>query len=70
MNQGFFAQPAVIVAMMVLATAMGPGLTGWLIDIGVSYPAQIAAMGVYCILSAVVMTVVSRKAAGRNELPT
>ncbi|MAZ84242.1 MAG: MFS transporter [Rhizobiales bacterium] len=61
---------AVIVAMMVLATAMGPGLTGWLIDIGVSYPAQIAAMGVYCILSAVVMTVVSRKAAGRNELPT
>lgn len=61
---------AVIVAMMVLATAMGPGLTGWLIDIGVSYPAQIAAMGVYCILSAVVMTIVSRKAAGRNELPT
>ena len=61
---------AVIVAMMVLATAMGPGLTGWLIDIGVSYPAQIAAMGVYCILSAVGMTVVSRKAAGRNELPT
>ncbi|TDH36027.1 MFS transporter [Pseudohoeflea suaedae] len=58
---------AVIVAMMVLATAMGPGLTGWLIDIGVSYPAQIAAMGAYCILSAVVMTIVSRKAAGRNE---
>ncbi|MAY63037.1 MAG: MFS transporter [Rhizobiales bacterium] len=59
---------AVIVAMMVLATAMGPGLTGWLIDIGVSYPAQIAAMGIYCIFSAAVMTVVSRKAAGRNAL--
>ena len=57
---------AVIVAMMVLATAMGPGLTGWLIDQGVSYPGQIAAMGVYCILSAVVMTVVSRMAAGRE----
>lgn len=59
---------AVIVAMMVLATAMGPGLTGWLIDRGVSYPGQIAAMGVYCILSALVMTIVSRKAAGRNAL--
>lgn len=59
---------AVIVAMMVLATAMGPGLTGWLIDIGVSYPAQIAAMGVYCIFSAAVMTIVSRRAAGRNAL--
>jgi MFS family permease len=59
---------AVIVAMMVLATAMGPGLTGWLIDRGVSYPGQIAAMGVYCILAAVVMTIVSRKAAGRNAV--
>jgi hypothetical protein len=31
---------------MVFATAMGPGLTGALIDAGISYPGQIAAMGV------------------------
>jgi MFS family permease len=38
---------SLIVAFMVFATAMGPGLTGALIDAGISYPGQIAAMGVY-----------------------
>ncbi len=54
-----------IVAVMVLATALGPGLTGYLIDIGVSYPLQIAAMGVYCIGAATLMLAVSRRLAAR-----
>ncbi|MBC7283051.1 MFS transporter [Hoeflea sp.] len=53
---------SLIVAFMVFATAMGPGLTGALIDWGVSYPGQIAAMGVYCVVMIGIMTLVSRRA--------
>jgi len=58
---------AVIVAMMVFATAVGPGLTGALIDLGVSYPLQIVAMGVYCAGVAVVMTGASRRLLARRR---
>ncbi len=51
---------ALTTALMVFATAMGPGLTGFLIDLGVSYPLQIAAMGAYCFLACVLMVAVSR----------
>lgn len=57
---------SLIVAFMVFATAMGPGLTGAMIDAGVSYPGQIAAMGVYSALVTGVMILVSRKALGRR----
>jgi MFS family permease len=60
---------ALTVAIMVFATAMGPGLTGYLIDRGVSYPAQIIAMGIYCLLISFVMLYVSRRARGRTVLP-
>ena len=50
-----------IVAFMVFATAVGPGLTGALIDFGVPYPAQILAMGVYCLAASVVLFTVSRQ---------
>ncbi|WP_309084485.1 MFS transporter [Chelativorans sp.] len=52
---------ALIVAILVFATAMGPGLTGYLIDIGISYPLQIAAMGLYCVGAAFLMLLVSRR---------
>lgn len=58
---------AVVVAMMVFMTAMGPGLTGGLIDLGVSYPGQIVAMGVYCLLAAFVMRAVSIALMRRRE---
>lgn len=58
---------SVIVAFMVFATAMGPGLTGFLIDLGVPYPAQIMAMGLYCIAAAVMLTLVSRRLAARTR---
>jgi len=51
---------AVVVAMMVFGTAAGPGLTGWLIDHGVSYPKQITAMGIYCLCACALMIFVSK----------
>ena len=58
---------SLIVAFGVFATAMGPGLTGWLIDAGVPYSGQIAAMGVYCVVVCAVMILVSRKALARKR---
>jgi hypothetical protein len=52
-------------AVMVFATAIGPGLTGFLIDRGVYYPAQIAAMGLYCFTMCFLMLATSRRIAAR-----
>lgn len=52
---------AMIVAVMVFSTAAGPGLTGFLIDAGVSYPAQIAAMGFYSLGAGILMVFVARR---------
>ena len=60
---------ALIVAILVFGTAAGPGLTGWLIDLGVDYPLQIAAMGFYCFGAAVLLLYVSRRLAARGALP-
>jgi MFS family permease len=61
---------ALTVAIMVFATAMGPGLTGFLIDRGVSYPGQIFAMGLYCLAGAATMLMVSRRLKARAALPS
>ncbi|MEL6788975.1 MAG: MFS transporter [Pseudomonadota bacterium] len=52
---------ALIVSAIVLATAVGPGLTGALIDRGISLPDQIASMAVYCFAISAVMVVVSQR---------
>ena len=52
---------AVTVAIGVFATAVGPGLTGFLIDRGVSYPLQITLMGVYCLAACLLMVHVARR---------
>lgn len=57
---------SIIMALMVFSTAIGPGLTGYLIDAGVSYPGQIITMGVYCILASFMMVAVSRRVRLRN----
>lgn len=59
---------AIIVSMMVFCTAAGPGLTGWLIDIGVSYPKQITAMGVYCVCACIMMVFISKAFQKRKTL--
>lgn len=56
---------ALVVAIMVFASAMGPGLTGFLIDHQVSYPAQIVTMGLYCIAASVLMAVAVRRVRAR-----
>ena len=55
---------SLIVAASVFGSAAGPGLSGWLIDVGVSYPAQIASMGVYCLAVSLLL----RRAAGMARL--
>jgi MFS family permease len=60
---------ATIVAIMVFATAAGPGITGVLIDLGVSYPLQIQFMGIYCLLAIVMMVFVSGRIMHRNGQP-
>ena len=45
-------------AIMVFASAIGPGITGWFIDQGVSYPEQGLAQGIWCLaLSAALVPV-------------
>lgn len=56
---------AVIVAIMVFASALGPGLGGILIDSGVSFTSQIIVMGAYCILICAVLLPVTRHARRR-----
>ncbi len=50
-----------IMAILVVASAVGPALSGGLIDAGVTYPAQLAAMAAYCLgASALMFTVAPR----------
>jgi hypothetical protein len=46
---------ALAAAVMVLGSAIGPGLTGWLIDIGVGLEVQFFGVAVYFLLASGVM---------------
>jgi MFS family permease len=46
---------AIATAIMVVATAIGPGITGWFIDYGVTYPEQGVAQGIWCLMICGVM---------------
>ena len=50
---------SITVSAAVLATAIGPGLTGTLIDRGMSLPTQMMFFGFYCLLAAGAMTIAS-----------
>jgi len=56
---------SITIACMVFGTAMGPGLTGYLIDLGTSYPLQILVMGIYCLAANAIMLFVSRQISNR-----
>ncbi|QKV17664.1 MFS transporter [Oricola thermophila] len=62
---------AAATSIMVLSTALGPGLSGWLIDAGVAFPDIIAAMGLYGAAAAVLMVAAEplarHRAAARNQ---
>ena len=58
---------AVTSAATVFASALGPGLTGLGIDLGVDFDFQLMAMGVYCILVSVLMLVAVGNLNSRQE---
>lgn len=51
---------AVAFSIMVFASAAGPGLVGWLIDIGVSFDVQVVGMSLYCLVFTAVLALMSR----------
>ena len=46
---------SVAVAALVFASALGPGVTGWLIDCQVDFDRQLIVMGFYCVVVTVLM---------------
>ena len=56
---------SMVTSFMVLSTAIGPGLSGWLIDAGISYPLMIAMMALYALLAAIGSVFLARVAGRR-----
>lgn len=56
---------AVIVAAMVFSTALGPGLTGALIDAGIDLPTQLVWMSVWCLGACILMAFISPRLVAR-----
>jgi MFS family permease len=54
-----------VVSLMVLGSAIGPGLTGWLIDLGFTLPSQLWAYAAVFLLASGAMILPLRGAAGR-----
>ena len=59
---------SVVLAAVVFGSAIGPGLTGFLIDAGVAYSTQLAGMGIYCLVAAALMFVTSRRLIRRAKM--
>lgn len=62
---------SVVTSIMVFSTALGPGLSGWLIDRGIGFPGMVAALGWYAVAAAVAMLFLSRvvKARVASRIP-
>ena len=58
-----------IVAAMVLSTAIGPGLTGLLIDLGINLPDQLIFMALWCVLASVCLWFAARIIRRRLAIP-
>ncbi len=58
---------SIAVAAMVFASALGPGLTGWGIDLGITIDFQLLLMAGYCFLATVGMVMVSRSLLARES---
>ncbi|WP_127904000.1 MFS transporter [Solirhodobacter olei] len=57
---------SIIVAAMVLSTAIGPGVSGVLIDRGVPLPTQMLGMAVWCAVASLCLTIASRRILARR----
>jgi MFS family permease len=51
---------AMAVALMVLGSAIGPGLTGWLIDQGITFPDQMLYIAAYFVLTSILAGIAVR----------
>lgn len=61
---------SIIVSAMVFSTALGPGLTGALIDAGIGLPVQLLVMSVWCLLACIVLGLTApRIRARQTEMP-
>ena len=58
---------AVIVAAMVFSTALGPGLTGYLIDLGVPLPTQLLVMSGWCFAACLILSQVTPRLIARHR---
>ncbi|MEO8245186.1 MAG: MFS transporter [bacterium] len=58
---------SIIVAATVLASAVGPGITGVLIDAGVALPMQMLGMAAWCGLASVFLAVAARRVVARER---
>ena len=56
---------AITMAVSVLGTAIGPGLTGILIDLGIDLPLQVGVMSAYAFMASLLMLFVSRRLTAR-----
>ncbi len=52
---------AMVTTVMVVSTAIGPGVTGLLIDAGIDFPAQGLAMGLWCLVLAATAVVIQSR---------
>jgi MFS family permease len=50
---------ALATSMMVVSTAAGPGITGWLIDLGITFPEQTLYLSAWCLVMCVVFAFVA-----------
>lgn len=57
---------AITVSAMVLATAVGPGVTGALIDMGVTLPTQMLWLAGWCIVVSFVLAAAARQVRRRE----
>lgn len=60
---------SVVFAGMVFASALGPGVTGWLIDAGVGFERQLLVMSLYSLVAAGLIVPISRRLVRRVASP-
>ena len=57
-----------VMALLVFFSAIGPGLTGVLIDYGISFEIQLHAMAIYCFVASLLMFFVAKALIRRGHL--
>ena len=59
---------SLVMAGMVFSSALGPGVTGWFIDRGVSYPDQTLTMAMFCLIGTAALVATSKHLVARKNL--